>query len=40
VGRLVIEGRDKKMALEDHVESCVPCHLPNVDIQAKPDAST
>jgi hypothetical protein len=34
-GRLVLEGRHKK-TIEDHVENCAPCHLPNLDIWQNP----
>jgi hypothetical protein len=34
-GRLVLEGRDKKL-IRDHVENCAPCHHPNLYIWQNP----
>jgi hypothetical protein len=34
-GRLLLEGRDRKQ-IRDHVENCVPCHNPNIDLWQNP----
>jgi hypothetical protein len=30
-GRVLLEGRDRKR-IRDHIENCVPCHNPNIDL--------
>jgi hypothetical protein len=34
-GRVLLEGRDRKR-IRDHVESCAPCHNPNIDLWQNP----